>query len=217
MASASNSPSGTPPKLNLPFLEDPEGQWSNPPEDQVTRWIRDLRCLSIGHGPCAAGCRDTLPGLTSADFLTPAVGAEGPNVHFTADLVWALAHAQHRGVRIDWQKLDETLTRFCNTQLPDLSLQHLRDSAKEAFERLARHHPQYRPTESLDSQEGVLDYPHGQNGGEVESPAPPPTSTPAAVSGPRRTAPKWGARTRRACMTPTMPGRTRPSYPHSPS
>ena len=173
MASASNSPSGTPPKLNLPFLEDPEGQWSNPPEDQVTRWIRDLRCLSIGHGPCAAGCRDTLPGLTSADFLTPAVGAEGPNVHFTADLVWALAHAQHRGVRIDWQKLDETLTRFCNTQLPDLSLQHLRDSAKEAFERLARHHPQYRPTESLDSQEGVLDYPHGQNGGEVESPAPP--------------------------------------------
>ena len=170
-AAAAGSPSGTPLKLNLPFLEDPGARWSNPPDDQVARWIRDLRCFSVGHGPCAAGCHDNLSGLTSAGFLTPVVGTEGPNVHFTADLVWALAHAQHRGVRIDWQKLEETIQRLCNTQLPDLSVQHLRDSAKEAFERLARHRPQFRPSGSLDSQEGVLEFPADQDGGEVESPA----------------------------------------------
>ena len=171
-SAAASSPSGTPPKLNLLFLEDSDGLMSNPPGDLVTRWIRDLRCLLVGHGPCAAGCRDTLPALTSAGFLTPAAGTDGPpNVHFTADLVWALAHAQHRGERIDWRKLEEIIARLCNTQLPDLSLQHLRDSTKEAFERLARHRPQFRPSGSLDSQDGALEYPHDQND-EVESPAP---------------------------------------------
>ena len=174
MASAS-TPSGSRLNLNLSFLDDPDNSWSNPSEDQIARWIQDLRCFTADHGPCPAGCQRSEQALTGAGFLTPITGTDGQTeLHFTADLVWALAHSEHRGLKIDWTKLNSTLLLHCNVRLPELSLQHLRDSAKEAFDRLARNRPQYRPGEHLDSQEEVE---------EMETPAVPPQ--PLASDGPQ--------------------------------
>ena len=188
MASA-NAPSGTrPPRLNLAFLEDRNGTGSNPPGEQILRWLEDLRCFTEEHGPCAAGCHDTVQALTSAGFLNPTTGPEGrTDLHFSADLVWALAHAEYRGAKIDWPKLTQTLTRHCNVHLPDLSMLHLRDSAKEAFDRLARVRPQYHPDESLDSleedeeEEIPVGPPYHQPGEELQTegggPTPPQPAT----------------------------------------